>query len=1540
MSPGRRLKVAFAAPSMPTLLQLIPPSDLLSQIGGIEQGLRRGKRLRVAGLLLAASQAVILVANNEWLKALVGLDWSQVADQLWLLAPLFFLFVALFLTGWARVWLKESRAPFRYTFSVAPFEPMADGTPETQLGFLRDDLLERISTRIPRLSRLDEPPAVTAPADSPNGRTVTGNDEEPISHIHVSGAYAKRVRPPQLDALLEVTAWVRIGSASAPSNLAHPVKFSLRAARDRAVEGASGPGGMTDQQYEEVLERVFFSVASEIYKRIQSDVRRKIELLPRRYFRAVAYFHEAEDYGRSNTLDAYDEAQRLYGDALRTYDPTWGTPWSPRARARPLRRTRHAATFGLQRTRRLLSHVWHRLGRIEILIARAHLGYANALLYRRILASQLGMSQNPIFETRPIAQRALKRLTEVSPEVPGRDDSLFEAHVTLAFAFDQLGWAGEAEKQLGIAKSLDPARSNHDPRYLFAAALLEHHLLGSLRLLRRTVELEHSFEAAHFELARRMQTLWESQQELERNVAGSVASEYTSVLALNPGNLAAWANRAYMSWLLGGDDDLADAREGYESGRQYKEIAREAFVVSIDWGLARVAAESGDFEAAYTHYINAVSALVAQGRSYDQFQYTAQQVEPINDAVLKRFGAYRKKVETAFKSPPQGQLARTTERVRCSVMAFVHNDYGWACQQYYNRTGDERKLADARKAYQAAIDSNEDFALAYYNLHFASLDEGGRDAASDGRHWLDKVHQYEPTWPEANLLLLTRWMEDAQSSEREARRHANEATRLLEEAREERKKAEAGLREPLVQVADGANEPAGRSRIQRGAAEARASVHEVKRAGIVANAQLLRAREEQRRAEALSAKRDEFREWAGKLAPALLPQEWLWQDDDFNWDIVTRRSKASACKRNLIWERSFDDFQARALFQWGRGRCAAGEHLEALDAVFEVISRAFWPSDVDLLREQRRLAEHLEKATREYDDRIQVVVQRWVKADASYWTLRWLTDDAFLSSDEGKRMAARELQRAAEHPNLTPRFRKWLADQLRQLADQIDGQELKPAVATYHRAAEDALDADDHSLLVEVVETLEEIEGPDFGEELYERVLECQEPSSSVLAKVGSWFAGRERWERASDAMRRALERDPDPEEEPAYRCTYARSLWAQQRYGEAIEQLATVDSQAAFGADWRSSLAYDLETERTAARSRLREWLAPRQREAIANDSGEEAVDAGRALLVASLARREAVWKASPDEPDGDAPLAVPALLTADARLFDGGATADELKRQMNEMLDRIAAERGLSPPTTVVSAAGLPQRYYLISLTESPVESGRVPPEVEDTCAYMLDRLEEVVRRNLVRFVDTEMVDALLARWEASVVEADGEDAAEWAEGRRRALPDERARRRFAQVVRELVREGVSVRRIGLILKVGVDGPLFECVERARKVLRDDLPTDGRRIVAMPAETEAVLIEWWKRNRCRSLTLPEELDRKVAEQVAPYVRANGDGRDPNGSAGPAALVVQAAAIRPFAARLVERHFPGVPVLSSDERPVDAEQGRFRWLAARAVGP
>src|SRR5262249_20835753 len=133
--------------------------------------------------------------------------------------------------------------------------------------------------------------------------------------------------------VVEVMPRVRIGSPDAGDTLAHPVIYGLNRVRDPEPAAESGdkekstpsPGDgeksvLVPSDYERILERIYFSVVTELYRQIKLDVKNKIRLLPTTYSRAVALFYEAEDYARSNTLDGYESAGDLYWQAAALLD--------------------------------------------------------------------------------------------------------------------------------------------------------------------------------------------------------------------------------------------------------------------------------------------------------------------------------------------------------------------------------------------------------------------------------------------------------------------------------------------------------------------------------------------------------------------------------------------------------------------------------------------------------------------------------------------------------------------------------------------------------------------------------------------------------------------------------------------------------------------------------------------------------------------------------------------------------------------------------------------------------------------------------------------------------------------------------------------------------------------------------------------------------------------------------------------------------------------------------------------------------------------
>jgi tetratricopeptide (TPR) repeat protein len=297
--------------------------------------------------------------------------------------------------------------------------------------------------------------------------------------------------------------------------------------------------------YERILERIYFSVATELYKQIRQDVENKVALLPSAYFRAVALYHEAEDYARSNTLDAYEEARKLYDKSAKLFDPSLKSLPNSSVQ-RLLHRIRHSTMRLSQRLKQRGAYLWPRLGHVQLMCAKAEIGYANMLLFRRSLAHLSGQRLNPIFEARPVVERAVERLQRLPEDGDERRQYLFDAYVTLASAWYLLGSLQRAEKCLTEANRLDPNRADVDARYLRVKADIETDTRFRLQLYQRAVELQPRFELAHFSYALEIESLWRTRSDFERNVAELALKEYEKVTNINPGNLGSWANQGYI----------------------------------------------------------------------------------------------------------------------------------------------------------------------------------------------------------------------------------------------------------------------------------------------------------------------------------------------------------------------------------------------------------------------------------------------------------------------------------------------------------------------------------------------------------------------------------------------------------------------------------------------------------------------------------------------------------------------------------------------------------------------------------------------------------------------------------------------------------------------------------------------------------------------------------------------------------------------------------------------------------------------------------
>jgi FHIPEP family protein len=1004
---------------------LMPPADLLSRVRGVEPVLRRGQKLQKIGwgaFALSLLSAMGSIFTSHWWTTIAGTSWNQGIHRWLLVSGVALAVLATLLVAWLRLWVRASRTPFRYTYSIEEFEPVTGTTPEQQLAWLRHDLSTRLSRRIRRLALLDE--------------RYSGTTNAPEAHIHIGGAYGIRERSSG-DRVIEVMPWVRLGPTGSSAMLAHPVTFTL--ARGQ-LEFKSKAGPMS---YEKLVERVYFSVATRIYRQIRDDVQRKINMLPRRYFRAAAYFYEAEDYIRSNTLDAYEQAQKLYAEVIRLYSPDWSDADSGRSSAGQLLRLvdRLLASLSLG-WRRWLAWWWPGLGRVELMVARAELGYARTLVYRRAVAGFSGQRLNPIFEARPMAKRAVWRVTRVRKDVPGRRKRLFDALVTEASVLAALGSFGEAEKRLTEARAHYPARAEENAAYMYVQGQLETRQRGNF--FQRASELLPSFEVAHFERAIEAELLWRRRPTREENVAEIVAAEYERVLELDPGNVAAWANLGYMWWLL---EEPRKAREALDRGRDYKEIRRETFVAELDYCLARIAAEAGDFKRAYGHYVDAVSGHVAQGVWHAPVGYTAYQFVAIPDWMLDRFRAYRRRVRREMRkarrdanSAPDG----TTQRVRAAVYGFVLNDYGEACLNYWLRSGDARYFRIARHAFEAALqgpwsparESNGGLGktrpqtrnpVVAFNLNRLRrweidwIDTSQRDfrrpelaesAMAEagkllrfhpGDTHIDRALTFEPNWTDGLLEKAWSDMVLARKSRAVARSLSNFAQQQREDAQRKVEEGADGLHEQTSPLAEQQaphqqefkQKLTGSSTPQASAGQTLAEQRRQE-----SNALLARAGELDDQAEILRGRAAAFDEQARSAPEKVLPHDWLRRNGSFDWSVPGRRRLAH------LWERELDVPHVWAIFalcraelnrlealEGRRGRREISKTQRRVWRMLALLRERFWPDAPDLLTTCGEFPGRKREEIGECLLRIRHLVVRWCERDPSYWAFQNLMAD-------------------------------------------------------------------------------------------------------------------------------------------------------------------------------------------------------------------------------------------------------------------------------------------------------------------------------------------------------------------------------------------------------------------------------------------------------------------------------------------------------------------------------------------------------------------
>jgi len=958
----------------------LPQSDLLSQVEGIETRLERGRRVGAVAWVVALVSGTVQV---------FGLITSiDVGQWPFLVAAVALVASVLLLTA-RRFWIRESEEPFRYTFWVKPFDTVTPGA-EEELRWLRQDLLKKLSQRIRRL-RVLEVKESEAAAEEEGG----SEEKKRRSHIHIEGYYGKRWDPYQ-GWLIEVVPQVRVGRGNEPATVARPVRYSLsrsptvapptggtswalvdQGAADDQEPELSAPPPLKRADYLALVERVYFTIATEIYSQIRDDVQRKIDLLPTSRLRGTAYLREADDYARSNTLDAYADAGELYAAAVWQYDRS--------KRPLPLSRLRRLPAQGLNRvasvargTRVRGCRIWQRLARREVLTAQAEVGQANMLVTNFFLASLQGVKAKSAFAAREKSESAIVRLKDLPSDVRGVKEALFDAYVAHALAEHHVGDVRAADRLLWQARSLQPPQAETNPVYLFVAGLVEPRLLRKLRLLRRSAELDPDFELARAFLAFRLEELWRSRGQFEPSVARILCDEYESVVSLNPGNVGAWGGLGYVNWLLAGAADEGarvrywrQSKRAFEAGRDYKQVRGETLTAELDHGLTRLAAEQGQFDEAYQYYLSTVSMQLSEYT----LDYSAYFYGRGGTALLNRFSTYRRNVARQLGLDGAKPCAEL-DRVRRSVWAFVLNDLGQAQVFYYYRSGSQAALEEARKTFEEAAAENPDFVLPHYNLarlyqHLSFRDRHTSELADPqlqtAHEEIERCLRLEPEWPVAKLAM-------AEIEWEQARLLRTRETSLENEAEQ----AAQSRRTSIGMSGDG--DAAGP--ISHGE---RSPDHKV--ADLQAEAARVR-----------EASGDLLDHAATALA-TLLPHP-CFIDEGHSGDGARSLVDASggAVERiltsDIAWRSELDQLHVDALVRWAQLLEASGtdEAVKAAEALTRHVELNFLPGDVRVLSTRRDAAGRLglSDVAHQCAERITYVVKHELVGDpANYTVLLW-----------------------------------------------------------------------------------------------------------------------------------------------------------------------------------------------------------------------------------------------------------------------------------------------------------------------------------------------------------------------------------------------------------------------------------------------------------------------------------------------------------------------------------------------------------------------
>ncbi|HSE16293.1 MAG TPA: FHIPEP family type III secretion protein [Pyrinomonadaceae bacterium] len=1008
------------------LASLIPDSNLLEQIEGVEAGLRKIQKIGRVGqygflftailqIVLGAFESGILPALDKYPKTALAINVIRIASLVVL--PIFLL-----LFTWSKFWLRQSREPFRYTCSIEAITALPQSPVLRESAWLANDLEELLSQRIERIR------FVKAGAPAPAG----SKDE---SHIEIGGTYVIRPRDDEDKTLvLEIMPSVGIGRGKA-RKLAYPVSYPPEPTplnRLRKADNDKGDIYLRHSEYKALLERVYSSVATEIYQQIQTDVAGKIELMPTRFLRAQALFHEAEDYASSNTLHGYSEAARLYNASAHLFDPCLKPlPLSPLRRV--VAKLTRWVYFLARRALMRFAPVNLAFARRDIMCARALTGYVNMLLFVRTLATISGQKIDPAFEAQRAAHDALARFDLLPPDAPGCREAKFDAHVSLALAYHYLGKRQDAEKELATARSQEPTR-DRDIHFQMARSALAPREKQAFRHL---LNLAPRWETVQWSVAYEAERQWRARPAFESSLADIPIREYQNVIELNPGNVGAWANRGYLLWLLGKKDE---AKESFRGGRDYKLIKQETFVAELDYGLARIAAEQGELQQAYCYQDTAVSDLIAPTLSFGDFR--AYYFDLMGDAVLNRFECYRAKVEEHLADA--SKTKDLSSRILNSIYAFVLTDYGECCNAHYQRTADARSLEKFEKAFALAYLFDPENPLALYNLRQSKV----RDVLLPGQKTEPELKQ-EIAAAEALIEKLKNEKEftTAQTSvSSEPRGLVDDQVDALQQKIES---AGEYIEQSKQQIAEARNQISEAKHFDEKIAE----LHPYWTLGMLRKIEMNALEAFIHRRDALQspgAAADEHLKTATALEKevtqnisALVPHQWLWtKSSDFNWDAIRQPDPLNERR----WERQFNDIHTSALLTYASTLLLSSSDNKNGFLLVDHLFQTFSMEDYRLLRRLQELSKDGSQPTHTDDDqKMRAAIRRWREGDPYSFVNLWsIAENSFTDSERIETFLD-----AAGRPGLSGPLYQWLGEtQLLEIAGRTrDKRELLEPVA-------------------------------------------------------------------------------------------------------------------------------------------------------------------------------------------------------------------------------------------------------------------------------------------------------------------------------------------------------------------------------------------------------------------------------------------------------------------------------------------------------------